>query len=226
MSFRYGESKEKVINNREKFLGKLGLGLDDCVSMVIEDDKKISLVGKDLKGRGMENPDEAVETDCLVTQDKNVFLWLIIADCLPITFYNKNPFVLALAHLSRKTTDLKLTQEVVSLLESLGLNPEEIIVAIGPAIHKESYLFKESDNLPQKNNPEWKQFIKKTNKGLLSVDLIGYNKTQLLSAGVLEGNIFVSEIDTGKSEQFFSHHQAKQLGLKESRFAAVVGVKE
>lgn len=224
MSFKYADGDEvKVISNREDFLKKIGLSLDDCIGMGVKDDNKITEVGEELKGRGMRRREDAIITDCFLTHERGIFLWLLTADCLPIIFFCENPFVLALAHLGWKSTDLELSQKVISRLESQGASPKNIIVGIGPGIYKESYLLQ---NPKQKDDPKWRDFIKKTVNGLFSIDIIGYNVKRLLEAGIPKENILMSGIDTASSQEYFSHRRSdEEKQKKEARFATVVGVK-
>lgn len=237
MSFRYKEKKDKgaVLKNREKFLERLGISLhswislDECVAMQTGNNNDIpnhiQMVNRYNRGSGMQNSKRTIQADCLIVQEKDVFLWLVTADCLPVIFFSRNPFVLALAHISRKNSALGFSSEIVRFLRRLKVKPEELFVAVGPSIKKESYLF-ERRNLWQADEPEWQPFIQETAEGLLSVDLLGFNIKQLKSAGVLEKNIFASGIDTAKSEMFFSHRRSVKENLSEARFASVVGVKE
>lgn len=224
MSFRHNDGNgEVVVENREKFLEKLGVSPDACVAMQTNDKKNIRLINQYSRGRGIRDSEGAIRADCLVTEEKGVFLWLVVADCLPAIFYCRKPFFLALAHISRKNSALGLSTKIVEFLRRLRVKPEELLVAIGPSIKKESYLF-EPRYLPEAEKQEWRPFIQET-KGLLSVDLLGFNVSQLKSAGVLEKNIVVDSFDTARSKMFFSHYRSKRDGLPEARFAAVVGVK-
>jgi copper oxidase (laccase) domain-containing protein len=91
---------------------------------------------------------------------------------------------------------------------------------MGPSIKKESYIFTDPT---QAADPNWKDFLHKTDKGI-GINLPGYITNQCKAAGVLEGNIQVSNVDTAADDNYFSHYRANKTGDKgwDGRFATVV----
>ncbi|MDP3953692.1 MAG: polyphenol oxidase family protein [bacterium] len=223
MSCNYGGA-DSVVRNRKEFLGKLGLNLSDCVMMDLSHGDSVNIVGVADKGRAMGDCGTGgVQGDAMVTDKVGVYLFVLTADCLPLTLYDPQRKALALVHLSRINTNLKLTQKVVSLMrEKWGSNPEDILVWGGPSISKTSYkldFFKEEAR-------GWDPFAVKMPNGKISVDVAGFNRQQLLDMGVKENNIDISEIDTFSSATYFSHYRTGRAGEPESRFATVVGIKD
>ncbi|MFH1749946.1 MAG: polyphenol oxidase family protein [bacterium] len=215
MSFNWG-LKEEVIKNRKKFLKTLRVNPKKCIVMQLEHKNRILDVVQRFAGRGILQTDAPV-ADCLITKEKNLFLFLLTADCLPIIFFDPSKKTLALAHLGWKNTDTKFCQNIIKKLKKLGSDPKNIIVGIGPGIHKESYI-------KGRDIPKWKKFVRKVDEKKFQINLIGYNKQQLLDSGVPETNIEISPINTVKSKNFFSHYYAKKTGKKEARFATIVGM--
>lgn len=226
MSFRWG-SHDEVLENRKKFLNKLNIPLEKCVSASLSHGLEIKIVSASDAGKGMTNGDDAVSADALMTDDKNIFLFLLTGDCLPIIFYDPDKEAAALAHLSRINTPLGLSSKMVGAMsQNYGSRPSDIIVGIGPGIHKESYLF--SSEIVDKRgmrNPEWEPFLTDFPDGKTAVDIVEFNLEQLEEAGVNETNIEVSEIDTGSNENFFSHYRSKRITSEaEGRMAMVLGI--
>ena len=227
MSFKWGKNKKEVIEHRKRFLSQLDIPLSSCVTMDLNHGLKIALVGKADRGKGI-GGENYVEADALATNEPNVFLFLLTADCLPLILYDPVKKVVALAHVSYiNTSDRFGAKTVEYLVAGCGSEPNRIIAGIGPAIHKESYVFP-SETIRQKEKemrvPEWGKYLTDFPDGKTSVDLIGFNFEQLLEAGVLEGNIEVSEIDTASDSGFFSHYRSKRItGEPEGRFATVIG---
>ena len=226
MSFRYGK-KEEVLVNRRNFLEDIGLGFDDCVAMQTGNrgSSSIKSVNRRSLGKGMRDSESAIQADCLVTNESGVFLWLVSADCLPMIFFSRKPFFLALAHISRQNSGSRFSSKIVKFLENSGVEPRKLVVYFGPSIKKESYLF-DRQNLSQAEKPDWQPFIEETKTRLLSVDLVGFNISQLKSAGALEKNIFVDDEDTAISRMFFSHYRSRREKLPEARFATVAGFRK
>lgn len=254
MSFRYGSNSE-VIENRLKFLGELqdlpggypllmpGNGVSMRGSFVTPLEPDDEIVGADYgdRSKGMWSAEDEVRAEALVTRDRGLFLNLTIADCAAVTFFDPVTETLALAHLSRVTACYRyppgdeharetrippLLARLVDFLRELGAQPENLIIAMGPAIAQRSYELEWFDNVEE---PEWRPFLTKSARGWL-VNLIGFSRWLLGSKGVLADNIEVSGLDTATallpdgSYQFFSHRRAKQNGEPEGRNAFVVGM--
>lgn len=228
MSFRWGE-KEEVLGNRRKFLGSLGIRPRDSVAMFLQHGTEIALVdpphskimwGMDESSCG----EEALTADCLITKSKNVFLFVLTGDCLPIVFYDPFRKLVGLAHVSRINTSLLFVRKIVRRFEEEGSRPENITVVIGPGVRKKSYAF-DRDELAKRvaGHDGWKDFLISLPDGKIGIDLVGYNMHQLVSAGVLPENIEVAEVDTIADKNFFSHYRSRKTGEKEGRMATIVG---
>jgi len=215
MSFSWG-SKSEVIQNRKRFFNKLKITPKQCIGMQLEHKNKILKVTQRFVGRGTLQTDAPI-VDCLITAEKNIFLFVLTGDCLPIVFFDPNKQIMALAHLGWKNTDTKFCQDIIKKFKKLGSNPNNIIIGIGPGIHKQSYI-------KEMNVPNWGKYVKKLGQNRFQIDLIGYNKQQLLNSDIKKENIEISPIDTVQSKDFFSHYFAKKTNSKEARFATVVGM--
>lgn len=216
MSFNWGK-KDAVIKNRKRFLKKLDISPDACVNMQLEHNINLKEVDKNFAGQGMFTTD-GIAVDVLVTREKNLFLFVLTADCLPIIFYDPKKQILALAHLGWKNTDKKFCEKIVKVFQKYDSKPVNIIVGIGPGIHKESYVLDKA----QQNS--WGKYVKKLGQNRFQIDLIGYNKKQLLDPGIKKENIEISSIDTAKSKEFFSHYRTKKTKEHEARFATIIGM--
>lgn len=223
MDFRFGSSKE-VIENRKKFFEKNRISLDESVFMNVLHGNKIFLVDKRSSGLGCLDLESALPTDCLVTSSKDIFLCLLVADCLPIVVYDDEKKFISLIHAGWKGLDDQIIGKTVSFLESkFESNPEKFKVFIGPGIRKESYLFNE---VKQQKSEDWKRFIDKVENNLFSVDLVGFAKAQLFSSGIDNDRIFDCRIDTGKEKSLYSHYRDKNNLKIEGRFVCVVGMSQ
>ena len=196
MSFRYGE-KETTIENRKKFLAKYGVDIKDCIIIMTEDGERITVVDSTNKA----SVDSFIPTEALITKDRNLTLFLMTGDCLPIALYDPNREVIALAHLGWKPTNNKLITKVVERMKNeFGSNPQDILACIGSGIHKESYVFPDPI---QKTLPDWQPFLKNLPSGDTQIDIVGYNRAQMLSVGLKDENIFIDPTDTAISENYF-----------------------
>ncbi len=228
MSFVWGEEKS-VMENRSAFLSQLGVSLNDCVitRTRMSHGTDIEIVNNSLKGRGIEHPiSDDSDVDAMMTNDKNLFLAILTADCLPVIIYDPIKNVVALTHLSRINTPKDFARRVIDKMKTeYNSVPEDLIIGIGPCIHKESYLFP-SEELKKliPNEKVFRGFIGDLPEAKKAIDLVGYNTEEFISAGVRNKNIEVSGIDTAANTGFFSHCRSRLTGESEGRMATVVGM--
>lgn len=222
---------EQVVKNREKFLSGLGIPVDSCICVWVQHKDQVKAADRKLAGKSMRDFNFAAKVDGLITNEKNLYLFLLIADCLPIIAYDPKKQVVGIVHAGWTGVDLNIVGKVVKTLrKEFRSEPRDLIVGIGPCARKESYI---KENPSQRSDPKWQPFIEKfegdsiaTLQNLYKVDFVGLCKKQMLDAGISEKNIFDCEIDTVKDKRFFSHYRDKNLPIEEQgRFACVVGVK-
>ena len=139
-------------------------------------------------------------TDGLMTNIKDACLMVLVADCVPMLFFDPEKKVIAAAHAGWRGTVHKIAENVIkNLIEEYGSNPKNILVGIGPAIGPCCY---EIGLEVVEKAPE--EFISKRNNTYY-LDLWKANKKQLLDSGIPAINIESAEICTKcHSDVFFS----------------------
>ena len=206
----FGNMAEKfgggAVENKHRawhFLKRKGLNSDKWIHLLpSKEPGKIIVLEPVISGPRI------VKGNSVVTEEQDVVLSLFPADCYPILFTNKRFSFLSLVHGSRVTIKRgRIVEKTIEIVrQQLGVNPEELIVGIGPGIKKCCY-----------------------RRGLKKVDLLAMIFEQL--AGVPTGNISVADVCTSCAQGdrgeplFFSHHRAKLNGEKERRFGAFVALK-
>lgn len=223
MLFRLGV-KEVVLANREAFLARQGLKLSECVSVGIEHGNRMHAVGKEDWGKGAFTRDTAIPCDALATNTPGTVLFLNVADCLPVAFIDPLRKVIALAHVSRKNAGMGLIAKLVSFLrEHFQSVPKELIVHIGPSIHKESYLFRRK---VEEEFFGWGNFVAPQPDGMFAIDLLGFTVQQLHAAGIQRDRLMVDPIDTAAPNSgYFSHYRDVRSRVSEGRFATILGIR-
>jgi len=214
----------KVMQNRRKFFKEIKIPIDRTVCMCVEHGDDIVEADEALAGESMRNYQKAVKTDALFTNKQGLYLFLLIADCLPVIIYDPKKNALALVHAGWKGVDLEIAKKSIEkMMEYYMSDAKDLVVGIGPCVYKKSFI---KSNPAQKDYPKWKGFIKKAHGSNYNIDLVGFTKDQLKKAGVLTGNIFESGIDTASDERFFSHVRNSQNHIsRQGRFACIVGLK-
>lgn len=88
---------------------------------------------------GGATPNQPPVGDAIVTDSKEVFLVIQVADCLPVLFYDPVGRLVAGAHAGWKGSLLGIVPQVVRRLVGLGSRPECLKVWIGPSIRSCCY---------------------------------------------------------------------------------------
>ena len=214
MAYKHGV-REDVEMNRKRFLDSVGVAENNCVYMTVTHGDTITVVDGGHKGA-------TIEAEALITEECDVFLFLLTADCLPVVLHDKEHHVLALAHLGWLPTQKHLLEKLVRRLqEEFQTRPNQIEVLIGPCIHKDSY---QKNNPEQEMSDEWIPFFEKDSSERTKIDLVVFNRTQLANTGVPHENIRVSKDDTFTSSKYFSHRRSMITGEPEGRFATIAGL--
>ncbi len=148
----------------------------------IEEKKKYT--SEDYNGGGV----LFLDSDGAITDQKDVLLTTLHADCIPLFFYDPMKEVIGMVHSGWKGTVKEIGRVTVEKLEeAYGCDPADLLVHIGPGI-SECCFEVDEDVYKMFKNPKYeKRGIK------YYIDLKHYNKRMLMNAGVKEENITVSE---------------------------------
>ncbi len=177
-------------------------------------DDKVKIITEDLRGRGAVSYEEAIEaTDAMVTKISNICLMILLADCLPILFFDPKKGIIGIAHAGWKGTIRFIAQKVVRVFqEKFGSSPKDLVLGIGPAIGPCCYEVGPGViTQVEKGFHRKKGYIEnETPEGRGYLNLWEANKEQLLQMGILEENIEIARICTHcNSHLFFSHRSQK-----------------
>jgi YfiH family protein len=159
----------------------------------------------------------AQKCDALITNKINTPLMVMVADCIPILFYDSVKKVIAVAHAGRAGTFTNISSNTIDkMIEQYACEAQNIEVLLGPSIQKCCY--------------EVSAELVETTRELFGdefingryIDLQGINKKQLLDKGIKANNIEILNICTKCSgKDYFSYRQDKTCG----RFAGIIMIK-
>lgn len=124
-----------------------------------------------------------MQGDGLITDQPNVILAVLTADCLPILLIDEKQKVIAAIHAGRNGTMISIVEKAIEKMESLfGVVPENLLAGIGPGIKKCCY----------------------------EVDILENNIQQIKDKGVLKKNIFnIDQCTSCENDIFFSYRAEK-----------------
>ena len=147
------------------------------------------------------------KVDAVITNQKNIPIGVLTADCVPILICDEGTKLVAAVHAGWKGAYKDIISKVIQFMIKKGSNPKNITAAIGPAISAKNYEVKEDFKRKfikkeKKNNKYFK--IKYKN---LYFDLPKYVKLCLLKNKIK--NIESINIDTFDiKNNFFSARRA------------------
>ena len=226
--YGFGDPRWRVIENRAQFLRAVCPTRDEfpflssvCMAPLQKGhEEEIRIVGPGDVGRGMDGRRD-VPCEAMVTDSPNILLYLAVADCLPVILLDPQKGILALVHAGRESTLRKIPVKTIRMMqEKFKVDPADVLVGMGPGIR--SYILQ---RLPAGLNDDslWQTNCHPARRGFL-LDLHGYNRDPLISAGVPEEQIEECPNDTFTDPQFFSHRRSSETGDPEGRHACAVGM--
>lgn len=194
-----GFGDEKILDNRKIFLGKIGIDLQDVVSADLEHGTKVEIVGKNEKGIFIK------KTDGLVTKEKNIFLTVTVADCLPIFIYTETG--VGILHGGwRGVADGVVENGIKKFKEMTNCLLEEIFLKVGPSI--DSCCFEVGNDVAEVFQ-KYSEAVQDEN-GRKFVDLKKVVQQIALQEGLLEERIDISsECTACLPEKYFSFRRDK-----------------
>lgn len=74
------------------------------------------------------------DVDGIVTRDSEVLLTVKTGDCVPVLYYDPKTRLVAASHQGWKGTRANMSQAMVRQLESMGVEPDDLLVAFGASI--------------------------------------------------------------------------------------------
>ena len=200
-------------------LGKqLGISLEDMVKTKQRHTNKIRIVTRKNCGDGiLRLLDENDPYDGIITNEKNLLLCTVEADCVPVYFYDPVKEVIAMVHSGWKGTVQKISEVTIQKMSGeFGCAPADIKVAIGPHICKDCYEVGQDvfDEFAQPfTKDEMQKIFSRKNEEKYLLNLQEAVKLTLLKNGILEKNIIPSSVCTFHSQieghSFCSYRRTK-----------------
>lgn len=218
-----GNSKgsAQAISNRAVFFRKnsinpfsvISAGIGHTPNVVIVSDGEVCKSNKD--------------SDGLITKEKGLFLSITVADCLPVFFFDSKREIIGLFHAGWRGLLEDIMKNAVSGFITMGSDPKDIMVAIGPAICQNHYQV----------DPELRKifcakydfsvnfFKENRNPGTFYFDLKGFAKERLMVLGIRKDNIEINPRCTFEEEMdYFSYRRDKPENIQ--AMIALFGIRE
>lgn len=194
MSFVRGD-KEAVIRNRKKFLKDYNINPRTVVFSHLTHSSDVIFVSHKNAGKGVLSSKTYLTQDALITNEKDLFLMLLTADCIPIALIDNKTQAIGLLHASGKNVDTVIANTLQAFQNEFSSQPQDIQVRVGPSIGKCHY----------------------------EVDLWGKARGYMKNFGIPVKNLENNGICTYEDKNYYSHRRAIKTGDNDFRFATVIG---
>ena len=196
--------KSENIINRERFFKSLGLTGKKIVAANLVHGTRVEIVTE-------HSPEFLLNTDALITAEKDIVLTLTAADCFPVYFEDTEHGIIGLAHAGWRGIVGDIVPQTLEKIVSLGGKKEDIIMTIGPGICMKH--FEIQPDLLSSFSP-YPEAIKKENKRIF-IDLKKIIVHQAFTSGILLKNIiYRDECTSCLPEKYFSYRREKPAYLE------------
>ena len=210
ISYKVSDDSLRVEENRQLLSQSLEMDIHKAVYLTqIHSDKVFKLDSSNCPSKG----EPLGQGDALITNLCHVPIFILVADCLPILFYDQTHKAIGLAHAGWRGTVAQISVKTLkAMTEAYGTNPADVKIVLGPAIGVccyevgtdvkekfDSFAYAEAV-LEQSGKAHWKLNIPEA------------NARQLLEAGVTEDHLIRSNLCTINHIDLFYSHRAEAGG--------------
>ena len=221
LALHTGEEAGEIVANRRN-LARL-LSVDEAFVFVMANQihsNHVCIIDKK-EMQGWEKLEDAVEDcDALVTDQENVIVTILTADCVPILLYDPVKRVVAAVHAGWKGTEGEIAVKTIDAMKRrFDSNPSDILAGVAPAIGKCCYEVGEDVASHFSAYPD--AIDRHGKKSML--DLPEINRKQMIAAGILKEHIEMSGICTAcEVEHYFSYRREQGCS---GRFMSMIGMR-
>jgi len=209
-----GDNPDNVLKNRKRLAATIGIPFRHFTIGEQIHSGNVTIISKALKGKGSTDYKEAINaTDAMVTNVADICLIILVADCVPILFFDPVKGVIGVCHAGWKGTLQLIAQKTVMAMEkTFGSSPQEIVVGIGPSIGPCCYkvgpdVISQVETIFHTRN---EYILNESKSGEGYFDLWKANLDQLLHAGIERKNIEMGMMCTCHNpDLFFSYRHQK-----------------
>lgn len=212
-----GKKDQKAFKNQQNFISSFGLKNKQLVRAGLIRSNQVKIVKQKNAGKLVKN------NDALITEEKNIFLSLTVADCFPVFLFDPQKQTVALIHAGWRSIIKNIIPKTIKLMkEKMGSKSADILIGIGPGIRKCHFEVQKdvANNFFKKFGPR----TLSQSRGKIFIDLPLAIKIQALKSGILTRNIEDSKkCSYCLKNKYYSYRRDKNLSVK--TMIAIIGLK-
>jgi len=219
ISYKVSDDSLRVEENRRLLSESIEMNLDKAVYLTqIHSDKVFKLDSSNLPPKGQ----PLGQGDAVITNLSQVPISILVADCLPILFYDQIHKAIGLAHAGWRGTVAQIAVKTLKMMtETYETNPADVKVVLGPAIGPCCYevgldVREKFDSFSYAG-----EILEQSGKSHWKLNIPEANARQLLEAGVTEDHLIRSNLCTvNHIDLFYSHRADADSEQPTGRFGA------
>jgi len=203
LALHVGDNPLNVKSNRDILAEKIGTKNLVFMDQVHQDNIKIITNN---------NQTTTMACDGMITNLKSVALCAMVADCIPVLFYDSFKKVIAVVHAGRNGVYLKIANKIIEkMITDFSCSAKNIKVFVGPSIKSCCYEVKNDVTKGFENYLH-------VDNGKTYLDIVQKCIDDIQSIGIKKENIDVSTTCTSCDKDFFSYRRDGVTG----RFCGVI----
>lgn len=227
LGLHVGDEPDCVVANRRRLAAAVKLPLARFVYAEQVHGRRVTAVLAEMAGRGATTLADAVPgTDALITDETELCLMVLVADCVPVLLLDPVRRAVGVAHAGwRGTVEDVAGATVRAMASHYGCRPSDLRVGLGPAAGPEGYEVDEPvlDAVSAAFGRRAAGLLRPTRPGHACLDLWAANRLQLEAAGVPPHHIEVAPVSTlVTTQRFFS---ARVAAGPTGRFGAGIALR-
>lgn len=209
-------SKEEGKKNRVLLSGKLGFEEEKTIYMNQIHSKEVKIINKN------HDYQTILSCDGVVTNQKQTPLTVMVADCIPILFFDPINNAVGAVHAGRAGVFKNIIKETIESFNSeFKTNAKDLLVGIGPSIG--SCCYEVGKEIADEAIVLGLDYAISLKNGRYFLDNTKIAKKQLSECGIKKENIEELGFCTGcNTDKFYSYRKENQ---KTGRFAGVIFLK-
>ncbi len=173
------------------------------------------------------NLNKDIYGDGLITENKNIALGILTADCAPIFIFDKKKSIVCCLHSGWKGALNNIVSKGIKKIKRKKIKSQNIIVIVGPCLGFNNFEVDKKFKLKFiKKNKSYQKFFKSKNRNKDIFDLRNLINFQISKEGI--NNVFNIRKDTYKNSHiFFSHRRAThQNKIQTGRMINIISLRD
>lgn len=219
LGFKTGDDSSRIRENYRRLAAALAIPEEAFTLSRQNHTVNILAVRAEDRGKGLCRPGDKQDIDGLITNEPGICLLIHHGDCVPLLIADKHGKAIAAVHAGWRGTAGNIAGHgVAALQKSYGIEPADLIAAIGPSIGSCCYEIGPEVAAAFAPLEGSRDFLFPLAGDKFHLDLPEVNRRAFLAAGLKEENIHLSGLCTACHKRiFFSHRRQKgRRGLQGS----------